>query len=300
MGRGVPQGEALAVWALLAVDILAILVVYSVVDPSELHAVSGSGLGAGLGRALVQLNFPCVAGVAIPIALLALDVLPRRAWLVGAPAIVLCAAIAWPGVLDPNDLDARWVNVVPAVGVALAVALTIAATRVAGADFAPRRRGDPARVVVAVVTILVSLPWIAAEVGWHFPQGVFMTTKPYAEPGQPPTASVHLGHHHGWAGALLVLSVLVLSRVRLTSPRLRQAFALLLCLGLAYGVAILVNDFWHEQVVKRGWTTWEFPSALQPSLSVIWAIVLVATGVLYLLGLGRPGEPAPRTVIIGP
>lgn len=294
MRRGVPQGEALAVWALLAADVLAILVVYSVVDPSELNAVSGSGFGAGLGRALVQLNFPCVAGVAIPIALLALDVLPRRAWLVGGPAIVLCALIAWPGVLDPNDLDARWVNVLPAAGVALAVGLTIAATRVAGAGFAPRRRRDPVRMAVAVATVLVSLPWIAAEVGWHLPQGVFLTTTLYAEPGQPPTAAVHLGHHHGWAGALLVLSVLLLSRVRLRGERLRIAFSLLLCVGLAYGTAILANDFWHEQVVKRGWTTWEFPSALQPGLDVIWVVVLVSAGVLYALGLARRGGAVPE------
>jgi hypothetical protein len=285
--RGVPQGEALTVWALLAADVLAILVVYSVVDPSELHAVSGSGVGAGLGRALVQLNFPCVAGVAIPIALLALDVLPSRAWLVGTPAIVLCALIAWPGVLDPDDLDARWVNGLPAVGVALVFGLTVAAARVAGAGFAPRRRGDPVRVAVAAVTVLVSLPWIAAEVGWHLPQGVFLTTKLYREPGQEPTAAVHLGHHHGWAGALLVLSALLLSRVRPASPSLGKAFSALLCLGLAYGTAILVNDFWHEQVVKRGWTAWEFPSALQPAPNVIWALVLVATGVLYVLELGR-------------
>lgn len=297
MRRGVPQGDALVVWALLAADLLAILVVYSVVDPQNLHAVSGSGLRAGLGRALVQLDFPCVAGVAIPITLLALDVLPGRAWLVGAPAIALCAVIAWPGVLDQNDLDARWINVVPAVGVSLAFGLTIAATRIAGAGVAPRRRGDPVRLVVAAVTILVALPWIAAEVGWHLPQGVFLTTKLYAEPGAPPTDAVHLGHHHGWTGALLVLSVLLLSRARVTSSSLEKAFSLLLGLGLAYGIAIFVNDAWHEQIVKRGWTTWEFPSALQPAPNIIWVLVLAATGVFYALGLGRRRD-VPRRVII--
>jgi len=286
--RGVPQGEALVVWALLAADVVAILVVYSLVDPSQLHAVSGSGLQGGLSRALVQLDFPCVAGAAIPIALLALDALPRRAWLAGGPAIVLCAVIAWPGVLDPNDLDARWINIVPAIGVALALGLTIAAaTRAEGVGFAPPRRGDPARVAAAAVTILVSLPWIAAEVGIHFPQGIFLTTKPYAEPGQAPTAAVHLGHHHGWTGALLVLSTLLLSRARPTGARLRKAFSLLLCLGISYGTALVVNDFWHEQLVKRGWTSWEFPSALQPGLHVIWAVVLAATALVYALGFAR-------------
>jgi hypothetical protein len=285
--RGVPQGEALVVWALLAADVLAILVVYSTVAPSQLHAVSGSGLEGGLSRALVQLSFPAVAGVAMALALLALDSLPRRAWLVGGPAIALCAVFALPGVVDPDDLDARAVNAIPAFGVLLSLALTVAAARVAGIGFAPRRRGDPLRVAVALVTVLVSLPWIAAEVGVHFPQGVFLTTELYAEPGEPPTAAVHLGHHHGWTGALLVLSALVLSRSRLIDRRLRKVYAVLLALALAYGAAVLVNDFWHEQLVKRGWTTWEFPSALVPGLHVIWAAVLAAVAVLYSLGFAR-------------
>ena len=275
------------VWALAAADVLAIFLVYSIVDPSNLHAVSGGGLEGGLSRALVQLNFPSVAGVAIATTILALDSLPRRAWLAGAPALALCAVIAWPGVLDPNDLDARTINVVPAIGVGLALGLTVAAARAAGAGFAPRRRWDPVRVVAATIAILVSLPWIAAEVGVHFPQGVFLTTELYAEPGREPTAAVHLGHHHGWTGGLLVLSALLLSRVRLHHVRLGKAYAVALCLGLAYGTAILVNDLWHEQVVKRGWTSWDFPSALVPGPHVIWAVVIGAVVALYALGFAR-------------
>lgn len=287
MRRRTPQGEALAVWAVTALDLLAVLIVYSVVDPSELHAVSNNGLVAGLGRALVQLNFPSVAAIAIPMAILALDALERRAWLVGGPAIALCAVLALPGVLDPDDLDAKPVNVIPAVGVVLAFALTVAASRSAGAGFAPWRRGDLARVVIAGVAILVSLPWIAAEVGWHLPQGVFLTTEPYREPQMPVTDAVHLGHHHGLDGMLLLLFALLLSRPRLESLRLQHVYALLLCLAVAYGTAIALNDVWHEQFVKRGWTSWDIPSAIQPSVSVIWAVVLVATGLLYALGFAR-------------
>ena len=274
-------------WALLAADVLAILVVYSTVAPKELHAVTGSGLEGGLSRALVQLSFPTVAGVAIALALLALDSLPHRAWLVGGPAIALCAVFALPGVVDPDHLDARPVNAIPALGVLLALTLTAAAARVAGIGLAARRAGDPARLALALVTVLVSLPWIAAEVGLHFPQGVFLTTKLYAEPGEPPTAAVHLGHHHGWTGALLVLSALLLSRPRLRDTRLRNVYAILVALALAYGAAVLVNDLWHEQVVKRGWTTWEFPSALVPGPHVIWAVVLAAVAVLYACGFAR-------------
>ena len=36
----------------------------------------------------------------------------------------------------------------------------------------------------------------------------------------------------------------------------------------------LVQDAWGEQVVKRGWTSWQIPSALHPSLSWVWLVIL--------------------------
>ena len=248
-----------------------------------------TGLHGGLSRALVQLVFPHVAGAAIPLALLAMDTLPKRAWLVAAPAIALCAFIGRPGLLDQNHLEAKPESVIPAVGVVLVFALTVAATRASSAAYAPRRRGDPPRVAVAAVVVLLSLPWIFADVGVHLPQGVFMTTKLYAEPGAPPTASVHLGFHHGLMGALLVLFALLLSRQRLGARSLRNVYAALVSLMLAYGAANMTNDFWHEQIVKRGWTSWNFPSALQPGVSPIWAIMLAATALLFVLGFARAG-----------
>ena len=67
---------------------------------------------------------------------------------------------------------------------------------------------------------------------------------------------------------------------------------------LSYGVANIANDFWHEQVVKRGWTSTDIPGATLPAANLTWALVLVATGVLYALGFGRPDEDAVRPVII--
>jgi hypothetical protein len=286
------QGEGLAVWSLLAADVLAVLVVYSVLEPGELYNVSRDGLEGGLGRALVQLNFP-IALVAVPLSLLALDALPRRAWLAGAPAIALSVVVAWPGVVDPDDLDARAVNGLPAVGVVLALALTVAAARRAGCGFASSSPGDRVRIVAAVVVVLVSLPWFAAEAGWDLPGAwAFLTDDLYAEPGRPPTAAVHLGHHHGFAGTLLVLSALLLSRPRLTGRRLRLAYGALVSLQLAYGLVNLVEDGWHEQVVKRGWTEWDLPSALVPGPNAIWLVVLAGATVAFGLGFARH-DPVP-------
>jgi hypothetical protein len=327
------QGEALAVWTIVALDVLAVLVTYSRIDASELYSVTHEGIAGGLGRALVQLDFPHVAGVAIPIALLALDVLTvpvrpesasadsghgetreggrsavaslrpsvllrgARAWFVGAPAIALCAVFAWPGVVDADDLDPKAANAIPALGVVLVAGLTVAAARRAGSGFAPRRSGDGARIAVAVAVVLVSLPWIAAELGFHLPGGVFLTDDPYAEPGEGVTAAVHLGHHHGLMGALLVLFALLLSRPRLLHLNLGRAYSLLVSALLAYGAANLVQDFWHEQVVKRGWTEHDIPSVTTPRVAAVWVLVVAGTALAFALGFGRGAERAEPAII---
>jgi hypothetical protein len=297
LSRPPSQGEALTVWAIVALDLLAVLVTYARTDPSELYSVTHEGLAGGLGRALVQLDFPHVAGVAIPIALLALDVLPRRAWLAGAPAIALCAVFAWPGVVDADDLDARAVNAIPAVGVVLVAALTVAAARRAGAGFAPRRSGDGMRLAVAIAVVLLSLPWIAAELGFHLPGGVFLTDDPYAEPGEGVTAAVHLGHHHGLMGALLVLFALLLSRPRLVHRNLGRAYSLLVSAFLAYGAANFAQDLWHEQVVKRGWTEHDIPSVTTPRVAAVWVLVVAGTALAYALGFARGAERVEPAII---
>src|SRR5919201_351105 len=64
--------EVLVVWALFAVDAASVFSTYSRIPTRELYHVSGSGPVAGLGRALVFLNFP-TALVALPILALVAD-----------------------------------------------------------------------------------------------------------------------------------------------------------------------------------------------------------------------------------
>jgi hypothetical protein len=282
------------VWALLVADVLAVFVVYSVLAPSELYNVTRDGIAGGASRALVQLNFP-IALVTLPLVLLALDALPRRAWIAGAPALALFALV--PFVVDPGDLDARTANALPALGVGIGVVVTVAAARRVGVGFAPSRPADRIRIAIACVIVLVSLPWFTAELGFHLPGDVFLGEEQYAEPGKAPTDAVHLGHHHGFAGTLFVLAALLLSRPRLADRRLRHAYAALLSLMLAYGTANLVQDLWHEQIVKRGWTSADIPSALQPELAVMWALVIVGAGLAYALGFARGAEREEPAII---
>lgn len=258
---------------------LVVVATYSRVAPEETYHVSREGITGGLSRALTLVNFP-IALVAIALVLVAVAVLPQRAWWAAAPAIVLCSTI--PLFVDQDDLDARWVNGIPALGVLIAAGLTAAATRRAGASLAHRRPWDRWRVLVGAVVLLVSLPWIAAELGFHFPGDVFMSEEVGYEKDGTPIAAVHLGHHHGTDGALLVLTALVLSRVRIDAARLRLVFFGYLGLMLAYGGVNFVQDAWNEQIVKRGWTDASIPSALLPRLTPIWAVVL---GLAFVGGL---------------
>jgi hypothetical protein len=63
---------------------------------------------------------------------------------------------------------------------------------------------------------------------------------------------------------------------------------------LAYGVANLVQDLWHEQVVKRGSSDWDIPSVLVPEPSVMWGLMLAAAAAFYAVGFVQ----RPRAAII--
>lgn len=259
---------------------------YSRVAPEETYHVSREGLAGGLSRTLTLVNYP-VALVAIAMVLAAVAALPRTAWLLAVPAIVLCTTI--PLFVDQDDLDARWVNAIPAAGVLIALGLTVAATRRAGTALAPLRAYDRWRAALALAVVLVSLPWITAELGFHFPGDVFMGEELRREADGTLLAAVHLGHHHGTDGALLGLTGLLLSRVRIPARRLGLAFTAYVGLMLAYGGVNFVQDAWNEQIVKRGWTDASIPSAIVPSPSPIWATI-VALAVLFTLVLLREDE----------
>jgi hypothetical protein len=292
-------GEALLVWALLAASGIAIAVTYSRIPPEDLYHVTGTGLRGGLSRALVYTNFP-VALTAIPIAVIAAARIGRR-WAIVAScvAVVLSAAVFWPGVVKESDLDARPVNAIAALGVALALALTVVAARRTGARMQHSLPSDAARLALAAVLLFLAVPWIAADAGFHLDHvsivsSMWQTGELRMQPDQTSLhPAVHLGHHHGLDGTLLALAVLALSRMRL--GRLAIPVSLYLAALLAYGLANVANDFWLEQIVKRGWTSWEIPSLLQPAANPPWAGLLAGAVVLWMLVL-RPSREERRRV----
>jgi hypothetical protein len=269
--------EVFAVWALCGVIALAILVTYSRLPPEELYSVSGDGLSGGLSRALVFVNWP---GALIAIAVLGIVV--ERVWrpLVALTALALCLVIVIPGVLDQADLDAKWINVLPASGVALVIALTAVAVKEGGVGGWGSRRGDGIRIAVVIVLALVSLPWFFAGLGYYIPGPVFLASEEYKG-----HAAVHLGEHHGGVGLQIVVATLLLSRElpRLRASWGRTALAAYLAGLTAYGLGNIANDAWLEQVVKRGWTAWELPSVVRPSINWLWLVVLGVGAAIFVL-----------------
>ena len=67
--------------------------------------------------------------------------------------------------------------------------------------------------------------------------------------------------------------------------RLRAGLALYLSMMVAYGLANMANDFWLEQVVKRGWTRWAIPGVIRPSVTWMWAVIIVVGVGLFLTAL---------------
>lgn len=288
--RETPHGEVFGTWVLWAVVLGAIAVTYSRLEPGQLYNMSGDGFSAAMSRVLVEMNYP-LSLVAIPIVLLALDVLDMRWRAAGGIAIALCLITAWPGVVNEADLDARWINAAPAAGVLIALSLSVMAAAKSGLGAAPPLKMDAARIAVAVSVILLALPWIAADLGFYLPDGILITERAITGSDGVVNPAVHLGHHHGFDGSLIVLSALHLSRPRVRSDALRISVRIFVALMFAYGSVNMAQDFTNEQWIKRGWIDWEIPNAVSITLTPVWLVILGFTAVMALL-MRREGPEA--------
>lgn len=302
--RGPGLHEVRIIWVALALLTALLFVTYARISTRELYNVSRSGFAGGASRALVELNFPvAVAAFAIAFVLAARvrqsGALTGNRQRLALAAIVVCAVaclvIAGPKVVDQDNLDAKWINVVPALGVLGLAGVTIFLIRDSGlGPVAPFSRGDRIRIGVAIALALVALPWLFAEAGFYIGdvpglRSIFMSRQIVA--GETEVA-VHLGHHHGADGLYLTLTALLLSRTlgQFRRGPLRGVFAFFLSVMVVYGLGNMVNDGWTEQIWKRGWTNDSAPSVLQPKLSLGWGVLIALAVVVDALAFRRIGQ----------
>jgi hypothetical protein len=287
--------EVWAVWLLLGTVAVFVFITYWRLPPAVLWKTTNTGFVGGAGRAFVFLSFSAALAAVATLPIVTDRLADRRAYVLGAVAFVLCATVAYPGVQTESHLDPKWSNTFAVVGVALAVALTVWATRDGRREAShATRAGDRARVFVGGLALFFAAPYIAAELGF-FLDGVpvlgslFITGAIRPEPGAGYShAAVHHGHHHGMDGFLLVMTALLLSRLvgGIRQPVLRRLTAFYLALMLVYGATNQVQDLWTEQIVKRGWTNWEIPNVLHPTASAAWA-AMVGVALLFYFALFR-------------
>jgi hypothetical protein len=280
--------EAFVVWVAWGVVGITVWVTYARLPADELYNVSGTGVLAGAGRTLVYLDWP------VALAAVALSVVAAERLLAGpltragrsapvaaaAVAIGLCATIGLPGVLDPNDLDARPANVPAAAGVLLALLLTFAALRVRGWGRWERlARGDLIALAVAPVAVVLSIPWILAGIGVQTSE------------------AVHLGNHEGIDGLLLAATGVALRRPlrRMRRTPLRPLLGAYLALIATYGLAVAADDFWIEQLQRRGAVSHGLPYVLKPGPRPAWAALLAVACVAYALAFRVGNEPGSST-----
>ena len=303
--------EALVAWAVWGLTAIGIWITYARLPAYQLYNVSGTGLAAGASRTLVFLDWP-VALAAVGLTVIAAErllagPLPRggRTATVAAGlfAVALCATIGLPGVLDPNDLDARPANVPGAVGVGVALALTVTALRLRGPGRVERlTRGDLLALAAVPVLVALSIPWILAGVGvstGDIPvlDHVYVSVAAPPDPGEPAVAAVHLGNHEGIDGILLAATAFGLRRPlrRMRATVLRPLTGAYLALIATYGVAVAADDFWIEQLQKRGMVEHGLPYVLRPGPRPAWAALLAVALVVYLVAFRLGKEPGSST-----
>jgi hypothetical protein len=296
-GDGPGLTSSLAICALWVVVAAATWATNARTPPRLLFAVSSAEIRAGAGRVLVLLGWP-VALAAVALVAIALERLLarpstrrfRRAVVaLSVLAVALCATIALPGVIDPDHLDAKPVNAAAAVGVAVALGLTLLALGRTGLGHDPSfTRADLFWVLPFLVLLFGALPWVLANLGLYVGDvpglhEIFMSKQIVPEAGHRHLAAVHLGNHDGLDGLLLSLCAVVLMRSLDQMRRLRTATRTYLALLFVYGLAVATSDWWYEQLVKRGTLNVRIPSSMFPSLSLQWAGIVAAATLVYLL-----------------
>jgi hypothetical protein len=286
--------EMIVIWSVTIILTAAIFLTHVRLPLSEFYNVSLSGLAGGGSRALTYLNYPvafiAIAMIGIAFALLYSVRSSLSTNFKTAIGILTMLALSFslvagiPGVVRQSNLDARVINVIPAIGVLLAIVLTVIALRARGTVRPVGWTGfDWVRTGITALIGFLSLPWILAYFGFYIGDvpllgNLFMSR----QVGEGETlAAVHLGAHHGMDGALFFLAGLWLTRelVRIRPEWLRWSLSAYVALMIAYGSWNATQDFWLEQVVKRGSATVEVPNAVVPALTPAWGII----GVMVLI-----------------
>jgi hypothetical protein len=292
--------DVLLIWVILGFVAIEVLVTYTRTPIGELYQVSHGGITGGLAATIAYFSFP-VGFAAIAILPIVLG-RARRDLVIAclAVAAIMVAIVLFPGSLEETGLEITPSRALAAVGALVALGFTLCAWRTNGAGRLGHEHGDMLRIVFAASLFVLALPWMAADLGLSLNsvpllKAIFLTDQLASQPSVPGLhQAVHDGHHHGMDGVLLAWTALIASRTlgRLSHPRAQRLLTLYTGFLLVYGSANAFQDFWTEQVVKRGLTRHEIAIFLAPSLSIPWLVIVLLTPMAWwVLWLGSRRPP---------
>jgi hypothetical protein len=126
---------------------------------------------------------------------------------------------------------------------------------------------------------------------------VYVSVAAPPDPGDPAPATVHLGNHEGIDGILLAATAFGLRRPlrRMRATAVRRLMGAYLALIATYGMAIAADDFWTEQLQKRGMVEHGLPYVLKPGPRPAWAALLAVAVLVYAVAFRLGNEPGSST-----
>jgi hypothetical protein len=150
--------------------------------------------------------------------------------------------------------------------------------------------------------VIMSVPWILAGVGVYTGDvpvldDVYVSKAVAPTPGEPGSRAVHLGNHEGIDGVLLAATAFALRRPlrRMRPTAARPLLGAYLALIAVYGLAVAADDFWIEQLQKRGTVSAGLPYVLKPGLRPAWAALVTVAVLVYVVAFRVGKEPGSST-----
>jgi hypothetical protein len=104
-------------------------------------------------------------------------------------------------------------------------------------------------------------------------------------------------NHEGIDGVLLAATAFGLRRPlrRMRPLPLRPLLGGYLALIAVYGLAVAADDFWTEQLQRRGAVSHGLPYVLKPGPRPAWAALLAVACVAYVVAFRVANEPGSST-----
>lgn len=138
---------------------------------------------------------------------------------------------------------------------------------------------DYVRIILAAILIFLSLPWFAARFG--VAQVLFFS-------------AIHLGEHHGYLGAYILLSIILISKTEklYLDSIFKELSIYFLCFLTLWGGGLFIHDFAYEQLnFHIPFLVWGSGSEFYSSLFLQMSVIALLSFPIYYLAWRKYFKP---------